>query len=321
MCGLGKCADFEILFLKFLSPMLLIMPDNKPVNADFCIRIDFEKSSPNPERVFQTMTEMINAFQEFDAHLARTIDVKIEPILMLEDIESGSLKTWLSSLLKRVPDSAIENLDWKQVVGHYLVKSKHIVINWLDGKTEITDSQQIIDVQYEILEAAKETKINQMNSYAPIQPKLLVQSINDINTALKKLDKKDKAEFISENGTANFNLNLNIAPKTLEELITKETISSESTMILKVKKPDYLGDSMWEFHYDHVIRAKILHEEWVNDFQNRKIDVRPGDAIRARVRTIVRYGYDNTIVDTHYEILKVVEIIVSSQSKQGDFGL
>jgi len=78
---------------------------------------------------------------------------------------------------------------------------------------------------------------------------------------------------------------------------------------------------MWEFHYDHVIRAKILHEEWVNDFQNRKIDVRPGDAIRARVRTIVRYGYDNTIVDTHYEILKVDEIIVSNQSKQGDFGL
>src|SRR5688572_8991947 len=126
--------------------LMLLMPDNKQVNADFCIKIDFEKSSPHPERIFQAMTEMISAFQEFDVHLTKTIDVSIEPVLVLEDIESGSLKTWLSSLLKKVPDSAIENLELKQVVGHYLVKAKYIVIKWLDGKTEITDSQQIIDV-------------------------------------------------------------------------------------------------------------------------------------------------------------------------------
>lgn len=296
--------------------LMLLMPD-KNISADFCIKIDFLKQSKNPERVFQTMTDIIYALHELDVHLANTIDSKIEPVLMLEDIETGSIKTWFSSMLKKVPDGAIENLEWKQAVGHYLVKAKYIVIHWLDGKTQITNNQEIIDVQHEILDAAKETGVSQLDSYAPIQPKLLIQSVNKINSALSRLDKSDSAEFISNAGNANFNLELKLTPDNLEDLITKETISSESTMILKVKKPDYLGESMWEFYYDHVIKAKILHEEWVTDFQNRKIDVRPGDAIRAIVRTSVKYGFDNSIVDTHYDIVKVIEVIVSDQSSQG----
>lgn len=288
----------------------MVMPDETKIAPDFCVSIDFERNSAHPERVFTAMTELIYAFQEFDNHLARTLDIKIQPVIMLEDIKTGSLKTWLSSFLKAVPDEAIGNLDWKQAVGKYLVKGKYILINWLDGKTMITDSQEIIDIQHEILEAAKETGVNNLNTYSPIHPKNLISSIGKINSAVANLNQNgDSAQFISDEGDASFNLTLKVSPENLEDLITKEKIESTSLMILKVKKPDYLGDSMWEFIYGHVIKVKVTHYQWLKDFQDRKIDVRPGDSIRALVKTTVKYGFDYSVIDTHYELVEVIEVI------------
>lgn len=285
----------------------MIMPPN--LASDFCVKIDFLKNTPNPERIFTTMSSLINSFQNYDDSLARSLNVEVQPVLMLEDIEVGSLKTWLSSALKKLPDNSIENLDWKQAIGHYLVKAKYIVINWLDGKTNISDRQQIIDVQYEVIEAAKETGVEKLGTYSPLRPKTLVKTIGEINSSVAKLHKGDSAEFISDVGSANFNLGLNLSPSNLEELITMETIESKSTMILKVKKPDYLGESMWEFYYGYVIDVKIKHFAWLEKFQQRKVDVRPGDSIRGIVNTIVKYGYDFSVVDTHYELIEVLEII------------
>jgi len=78
--------------------------------ADFCIEIKYKKDSENPSRVFRTMSELIETFQEIDKNLVTTIDVNIEPLLLLEDIEVGSIKVWLRNLLKTIPDDAAYHL-------------------------------------------------------------------------------------------------------------------------------------------------------------------------------------------------------------------
>jgi hypothetical protein len=84
-------------------------------------------------------------------------------------------------------------------------------------------------------------------------------------------------------------------------------------LILKVKKPDYLGESMWDMkHENRTIKAKITDEGWLMDFQRREVDVRPGDALRAKVRMETKYGYDGEVVGIYYTIIEVVEVIGSS---------
>ena len=98
--------------------------DKESAKADFCIEIDYRKESENPSRVFRSMYELIDSFQEIDKNLVTAIDVHIEPILLLEDIETGSIKVWLRNLLKAIPDDSAYNLDWKPIVGQYLVRAK-----------------------------------------------------------------------------------------------------------------------------------------------------------------------------------------------------
>jgi hypothetical protein len=76
--------------------------NNTQTKADFCLEIQFQKDSENPSRIFRAMSELIETMQFLDQALIKSIDSKIQPIMLLEDIESGSVRTWLSMTLPRI---------------------------------------------------------------------------------------------------------------------------------------------------------------------------------------------------------------------------
>ena len=111
------------------------------------------------------MAELVDAFVEIDQLLLQSIDVKIQPILILEDIEAGSLKSWFRTELESTDDGAIKNFKWKPLVGTYLVKAKYIVIDFLNEKTEISNLDQIEALSAKLSETAKETDVLRIPAY------------------------------------------------------------------------------------------------------------------------------------------------------------
>lgn len=296
--------------------MLATVPMQEKLSADFCLEIDYQKGSANPSRVFRAMTELIETVQQIDLALIGSIDNKIQPVLLLEDIESGSVRAWLRNVLEKIDDGAIKDMDWKKQVGAYLVKGKYVLIDFLKNKTEITDKKQLYELQGKLLKLAEETEVRNFPAYSQITTQKLIQGIDLLNKSLAHLDKKDSVKYISDEGETKFNLDFNFVPEQIEDLLTKEKLESTSEMILKVKKPDYLGDSRWELKHDKVILAKILHKEWLEDFQNRKIDIRPGDSLKAKVRIVVKYGFDNEVIGMNHEILEVIKVMNNDENTQ-----
>lgn len=81
-------------------------------------------------------------------------------------------------------------------------------------------------------------------------------------------------------------------------------------MILKVKKPDYLGESMWDMRHGTItVQVRILDKEWLEKFQTRQVAVQPGDSIRAKIQISNNYGYDGELLSTHYEATSIIEVI------------
>jgi len=77
-------------------------------------------------------------------------------------------------------------------------------------------------------------------------------------------------------------------------------------MILKVKKPDFLGESMWEFRFsDHSIEAKFLDFDWLKRFREGSVVLRPGDAIRALVESEFRYNHEGEVIFASHKIVTV----------------
>lgn len=286
------------------------MPVDNDVRADFCIEIDFQRGSESPSRVFRAMSELIETFQAIDAELIQSIDPKIEPVTVIEDIESGSIKAWLRYTLRALDDTALKNLDWKKAVGVYLVKAKYFVLNFMEEETEISTKEQIEQLEAQLFQIAEETNVTHLPAFSPVNRQRLIPNIGRIMVALSYLQEHDRAIYITRETRTQINAHFRYIPEDIEELLTQEVIKTRAEMILKVKKPDYLSEAQWEFrHETRTIAAKILDIEWLRDFQDRRHDVRPGDSLRVIVEISVKYGYDNEVVSTHYDIMTVKEII------------
>lgn len=292
-----------------------------PNDVDFAIYIDFKKDLERPQRVFQTAEALIRALQKIDSLLCGSIDSKITPVMMLEEIESGSLKIWLKNTLEAVDDQALKELNWKHIVGKYLVKAKYVIINWCNNGQQNENKESLLKLSNEIKKIAHETNVRYLPDYKALSVPELVDSIKDISQAKNFLDKQDKLQYIagSDEEPLDFNLSIDWTPEKFEDLLTNEIVEyPEAPIILAIKKPDYLGLSGWEFrHGKKKIIAKIEDEQWLKDFQGRKKDVRPGDALRCKVKQIFHYGYDNELIAEKYSITKVDDIL-ENKYKQPD---
>lgn len=291
-------------------------PFQRP-ESDFAIEIDFEPETGfDPARVFRSMAKLIDVFQDLDRRLVASVDSAIVPVLMLEDIEAGSLRTWLRDQLSTVDDDVLKQGDWKKVMGTYLVKCRHIIIRWLDGKGQILSKADVEELERGLLSAAQETDVRQIPAYEPIPRRDLLESIQDMSTALSHLEDMDTASLITAQGEVAFNLEFRISTETIDELTVQESISHEEEMILKVKKPDFIGESKWEFIYERAIEAKIMDEDWLTRFQNGEEPIFPGDSIRAIVHVDVKYGYDREVVSKDYRITKVLKVLHREKPEQ-----
>jgi hypothetical protein len=288
------------------------------MSEDIEIRIEFERSQGDPTRVFRAMADLIDSVKTLDSHLALSIGAGIKTTLLLQDIESASLKAKLRSVIEDLPDEALRAGEVKKVIGHFLVKAKHKIIDWCGERDEITTRQEVKQLEMEIQELATQSNVLMVPAYMQVSVETLLSDIASLNGALSYLNDKDSASFRSSSGYSTYNSNLVVSEGVVKEILTRETISSKGERILKVKKPDYLGTSKWSFKYsDHMIEAKISHSEWLKRFQSNLERVNPGDSLRVFLEEHVGYGYNNEIVHTDYEILQILEIIPGPREVQG----
>lgn len=281
-----------------------------PTDADFEIRVEFERGAGDPTRVFRTMTGLIESAQNLDAHLALGIGASVRTSLVLQDVEAASLKAILRTVVSSLPDEAVKAGEVKKVIGHYLIAAKHKILDWCGQRDEIGSREEVKQLQDEVHALAEASDVKVIPAYAPIELTTLLSDITAIREALSHLAANDAASFTSAEGQSIYNRRLHVSEAMVQELVTRETIPTESERIVKVKKPDYLGTSKWEFKYaGHAIEAKILDVVWLQRFQSNLEPLNPGDSLRVNLREEVAYGYDSEIVNIDYTVLKVLDIL------------
>ena len=280
-----------------------------PKDAEFGVRIDFRKGEANPQRVFQATVAMINALQRLDRALCGSIDVSIEPLMVLEEIEAGSLVVWLKNVLHRLDDHALLELDWKPLIGKYLVRAKYAYVNWANKG----DGERTLNaLAKEFQTIAAETDVKRFPDYAPPSTAALAEATRGVEQAKSYLIEGDKISYVvPDQPPADFDLAVQWTDEQLHNMLVKETVKGETQpMTLIVKKPDYLGQSKWDLrHGRRQISANIADAEWLAAFQSRKIDVRPGDALHCLVNIEHHYGYDNELISETYVVTKVTEVL------------
>ena len=277
---------------------------------DFEIKIDFKSGEGDPARIFKTMSGLIDAFQSLDSHLTSSFDVSLQASLVLDNVEAGSIKAKFHDVISGIPDEALKGAEWKKIIGHFLLKSKYAILKWTGERNSITNREDVKSLENTLKKIAEETDLKLLPAYSAPSADVLLSDIYSIQESLENLDDEDIATYTYDNNETNFNRDLDISNEVVREVLTKEVVESSGKRILKVKKPDLLGQSMWAFQYDgRSIEAKVIDNEWLSKFHSRIENIKPGDSLSVLLYEEISYGYEGEIVHRHFEVEKVYEVI------------
>jgi hypothetical protein len=284
-----------------------LRPDQIP---DFCVTVHFERNAKNPERIFKAAASIIEAMQTLDGLLVTSIDTKIKAVLVLENIEAGSIKVMLKHFLTAIDDEAVKKLDWRPAVGKYLLQGKHYLIRKLDEWEGLRDGESLEIASGELRKMAEESGVLVMPGYRSLPPREIAESMRRISESVQPLREGEAIDIESDLGMDTVWPGVTIPPERIEEILAKETIETRTVRILMIRRPDFLGETMWEFKYERKsYSAKIADEEWLSSFRAGYVDIRPGDALRAEVLERASYDRRGEVISESRTILKVLTVI------------
>lgn len=280
------------------------------IKSTFQIKLEFDKNTENPSRLFYSFAEMIDSVNHLDTVIAKTLNSTITSKIILDDVEKGSILAKLWNELVISEDGKIDNPEPTNNFKEYIEKSRNIAIDFVaKNKHSVEDLQKLGD---DIIEIAKIKNVSETFSYAEPDLIELGKSINKMKTATNELDNNEGFILQSSNenpsgiiksGAEKIDIEL------VEKSLTKEEITNNYDAFYKIKKPDFLGDSQWDFkHGNKSIKVKILHQDWLDKFHKGEIVVLPGDSLKVKIKQTNKYNRNGYLISEKIEIIKVLEI-------------
>lgn len=280
------------------------------IKSSFAIKLEFDKNTENPSRLFYSFAEMIDSVNSLDIVIAKTINSTITSKIILDDVEKGSIIAKLWNELVISEDGKIDNLEPQENLKDYLEDSRKAAIDFVSqNKSSVEDLEKL---SIEIAEIAEKKKVSESFNYA--EPNLidLAKSINEIKNSTNDLHQNEG--FILTNSDENpsaimRNGSEKIDIESVEKFLTKEELVNNYETFYKIKKPDFLGDSQWDFkHGNKSIKVKILHQEWLDQFHKGEIVVLPGDSLKVKIKQTNKYNQNGYLISEKIEIIEVLEI-------------
>jgi hypothetical protein len=193
---------------------------------------------------------------------------------------------------------------------NHLVEGKKKIVSFLDDKERVGSGTELRELGKELEILASGTDLHRIPSYRPIPQRRLLAGIKTLGDVVSELHERERVAYVVRDRRYVLNPSFSVPPEEIDSILAKDVIESQIEMILKVKKPDYLGHSMWDFrHGEHVFPAKVVDEAWLEKFQRRDVDVGPGDSIRAQVKTEVAYDELGELLSRRYLVVEVLEVI------------
>ena len=163
---------------------------------------------------------------------------------------------------------------------------------------------------------------NEQNQTAVV-PKPVAQMLTDksVREALEKAVSPVKKEGISSMFLGDAKTGYALASTEEADYFSSEGVEAlqidegttktyEEPAYLIVKKPVFIGKGQWEFKFGkETLHMPIEHDEWLEAYQSRKIDIRPGDKLEVICSVTVVYNKDMEPISETRVIKEVKRVI------------
>jgi hypothetical protein len=277
--------------------------------SEFSFIIHFAKGQGDPRRVFDAASLLIEGFEELDATVAQSVDFTMTTAVVLEDVQPGSLRVLLRTILGEIDDQALKDGEYKKAIGPVLVRAKALAIKALDENKE--DAPQAInDLRASLDGIVAQADIKHIPAYAPIHEGRLVSSLDTLQDAKRTLGPRDRLTIEADGKIYEVDLTKTWEPSDIVPVAGTTETESEGIVILTIRRPVLLGEGKWQFaHGTSVFYAAIKDETWLARLHDGRIALHSGDALRCKVKFTYVFDEKGSIIEQRTEIIKVLKLL------------
>ncbi|MVO16090.1 hypothetical protein [Parasedimentitalea huanghaiensis] len=285
--------------------------------ADLILKIDYDETFGSAARAFEIAAELIHALEDLDRIFSQTIHAGLRTSLIVEDLQKSSLKLFLKNVVEDIPDEALKEADLKKLLGHYLIKAKYAAVRWLDEPK--SNHKSIRDLTEEVAFLAKETDLRRLPDYPPPNPVRLAQPLDRFQETKKRMRETEGITITLGKDEYKVDLNSTWLPsETVDQVEADKELENFQDIYLIIGKPDFIGKAKWHFrHGKRSLQLRVEDEEWLEEFRAGHYPLKPGDALRVRLRTTHKYDVKGDLIETDEAIAKVLAVI-EDQNSQAD---
>lgn len=291
---------------------------NAPI---FEILIDYDEKLDKPQRVFDALSKLIEGFEKLDSAFLKTLDPDIKSRFVLQEVKSGSVKAYFKTILEGIDDKTLKSGTWAGIAGATLCSVKNVTIDHMNKG--IKTKRSLSNLAENLRQEAELSKAGSKLVYNAIPLEDLGEIILDISEAKSQLAESDKIYISSNNTRKKLNFKNPFTEKDLERIFNgklKKQPTVKTTLI--VKKPDYLGNTRWECKFGTKnLLVRIDDKKWLSDFQSRKFDLRPGDALSCEIVLEYYYDHNNKLTNEAASVKKILDVLPNEVFKQGRLNL
>jgi hypothetical protein len=277
------------------------------IQSDVIIKVSFNADSVPAARSFLATEKLAAALLATAQALLPTLNLALDAVAILEDLRSSTLTSWFSFQAR----STLENDEQEKsrIPCEYIEGATLAVLAWLQAPPE---GWRLSNLKEDIRSSAQAASAASWRSYAPLSEEALLQIIRAWSTVTESLVPSESHEVTIGSGTVIVDAGLSIPPP--DVLWPPEIVVSEKVeLILIVEKPDYFGEGCWELRHGNARFSVVgMPRRWLQDFRERRIDVRPGDAIRCKVLMQRNYARGGEMTKEDLEILEILPTLVSN---------
>ncbi len=282
------------------------------------IKIEYDPESEGPARLFHALADLIESFRKTDELLVSSIGGEIKVKQYLKTVEDGSIIAWIKSKIEIPDQSTLAQNPANNDIEGYLEKGKQIIVDSIKNTKSFRKKEDFEAIKAKLRENAEYSKVATDFTYKELDTINLASNMKSISDAAKKLNTNEKAFIGDLTHKTEIPQDTEIFINDIRESFIAESIESEGEKILKIKRIDFIGESMWDFKFGNTpLSAKINDITWMENFHNRKINLYPGDALHVLLRTKSDYDKRGTLILEHNEVLKVLKIIQNIDQQQG----
>lgn len=280
------------------------------------VALNYEQGKSDPVVAFSSYSRIINSFKEIDNLMGACINSNTRCKLTLEDVAPGSIISRIKAWLENTDDGLVQGaMPDKKNLQKFVDEGTKIFIKTLND-TKIESGEQINDIQSKIKKLAVDNNIDNILTYTPPQPKAILNVVDGFSKSVKMLSENETVHYHCNKDIIPIQKNIEVCFDKIQEEFVNKTIVSEGEMILKIKKPDLLGNTLWTFKHDKPMQAHIEDTEWLKNFLNAEIPLFSGDSLHANVKTITKYDNNGNLIKQEYIVTKITEKISGDHNEQ-----